>query len=55
MDSIRPGMRAFLEDVELESDPINKECIDDKAQAFGEYVTGDLLQVWRALKNITDG
>ena len=53
-DSITPGMRDLLKEVELETEPAGQEWLD-KASNHDAKVTGDQVQVWRALKNLTDG
>lgn len=54
-DNVNPGMRKFLMEVEAQVDPISDKWIEDKVQEHGTKVAGDKVQVWRALKNLTDG
>ena len=54
-DSITPGMRKFLKEVELETEPVGEAWLTEKAGSHDEKVLGDQVQVWRALKSLTDG
>ena len=53
-DNINPGMRELLKDIELEMEPIDDDWLTG-AQNHSAKVRGDKVQIWRALKNLTDG
>ena len=53
-DTINKGMENFLKDIEAEDkEPIDGKFVADHMQLYGPKVTGDSVQVWRALKNLT--
>ena len=53
-DNINPGMRELLKEVELETEPVDDDWLQG-AQHHSIKVRGDKTQIWRALKNLTDG
>ena len=53
-DSINPGMKELLKEIEVETVPVDDDWIK-KAQHHDSKVREDQVQIWRALKNLTDG
>ena len=53
-DSINPGMKDLLREIELETVPVDDVWINN-AQHHDRKVREDQIQIWRALKNLTDG
>lgn len=54
-DNVTPGMREFLKEVDLENDAVTEECVAIREAKCGPRITGDTVQVWRALKALTGG
>ena len=52
-DSLNEGMKDLLKEVELEARPVDNAWLE--AQVHDARVKGDQVQLWRALKNLTDG
>ena len=55
MDTQRPGMRAFLKKVETEPNKIDEEWIAAQSTAHPPEVIKDKVNVYRALKGLTEG
>ena len=54
LDSINPGMREMLKDIEIASQPVDRDWAKMKTDTYGDKVTGDSVAVWRALKALTE-
>ena len=54
-DSMRPGMKKLLEDVEKEADTVDIAWRQKNRGNRDPKVLGDGLEVWRALKKLTHG
>ena len=54
-DSQSIGTKDFLKKVEMETKPIDEEWVSANGALYGSKVAGDKVQIWRALKGLTDG
>ena len=54
-DSQNVGMRDLLKKVELEANPVDENWVRLNGAQYGHKVAGDKVQIWRALKGLTDG
>ena len=54
-DNVTNGMRKFLKEVELEAQPVTDTWLSERRTQFGDKVVDGQVQVWRALKHLTDG
>ena len=55
LDSITPGMKAFLKEVADETEAVDDAWLMNAQQEHSTKITGDELAVWRALKTLTTG
>ena len=55
LDAIQPGMKAFLKAVEMEGGDIDMAWVISQAGSYPPSVTTDGENVWRALKQLTEG
>ena len=53
MDTVNKGMKIFLAEVIKEKGMLDDTFTDQHVQKYGPKVTGDRVQVWRALKKLT--
>ena len=55
MDTINPGMKAFLKAIAAEGEVINNEWKEEKRLEYNDKIIDDEVQVWRTLKALTTG
>ena len=53
LDTVNKGMKSFLREVEQVPGVVTTDFVNRRTHIYGHKVTGDKVQVWRALKKLT--
>ena len=55
LDEENPGMKKFLEEIAKQKEGITEEWLNQMKNKYPPKITNDQVQVWRALKGLTEG
>ena len=55
LDSINPGIKELLQEIDRETAEVDEEWREKKDTSYPDRVIRDQVQVWRAIKRLTEG